>query len=873
MKQNKKLLCVLLSILFLTVPLGIVALSPIGSTTLIDSAIPAAEYDFESRREPVSVLVYNEFSDNDPGGEYDNTMSDLQSEYGYKFEYDNLTDYTHLEGVIHDYDVLLLIEQELASYAQIDTVASAWNGFISEWVDNGGVLICMDHWSTSESAYYPTARILNNTGLMRIYNSTARIGQSITISDSFDPLAFGVSAYTGPSGSSSFDTPDGIEVFGTGGQTVVAHRYFGSGHVVMLGFDLYSHDANPVTILTNAVRLTRLAVFDNSRTQRFDPYSGYNDFATHIQENYGFAIATMNTWDEDMMMASEVFVSGTTSSVNPYDPTEVNFITDYVASGRGLLILTDIGYFGNTTDTLLTEFGFERNQTMTFVGDTDDNEGVTYQPTFGFGNVANHSATIYSTNVQLMGPTAFTAIPAQATPLIWTDSDGTAVWSMGGEASGLAVAASVHRGAGRMVAISDDDFLTDTNNDGDGSSDFYDLNNEYFLSSIMVWLSAAGIPEKTILFEQSHTSSASIGSIREAAWLLSFNGFNLRWASHFSEQLINEADILFIANGLQSYLAPEIDVIREYVAGGGGLFIYCDWTTYSDQVNPIIAEFGMEVNSTNYLSDTDDGSVDSPPSSYIAYFDNNIRPHPITQGVRRIEIDRSCGFSEIGTGTALVVTDIDGTAAWRNTTHSDLGAADAVPVIAATEFEFGRVVVLPDINFLSTGDPDNDGPGTLYDSDNDVLTANIFYWLSQNRAPIVEVLFPNGGELLNGTQIVEWTALDFDSDPLIFNVFYSDNNGSDWTLLESDLLVQEYEWNTTQHDDGTSYMILVEVSDGQLGGQDVSDDPFELDNFADPPGPGLPIDPLLLAIIGAGVVVVLLILVILMKKKGGGKKK
>jgi len=106
---------------------------------------------------------------------------------------------------------------------------------------------------------------------------------------------------------------------------------------------------------------------------------------------------------------------------------------------------------------------------------------------------------------------------------------------------------------------------------------------------------------------------------------------------------------------------------------------------------------------------------------------------------------------------------------------------------------------------------------------------------------------------------------------MIYNVFYSDNNGSDWTLLVSDLLVQEFEWNTTLHDDGTSYMIRVEVSDYTLGAMDDSDAPFELDNFVGPPGPGL--DPMLLALIAAGVIVVVLILVILMKKKGGGKKK
>ena len=873
MKNNKKLLCVLLSILFLTVPMGIVASAPTGSTTLTDSATLADEYDFVNRREPLSILVFNQYSDNAGGGEYENTMAQLKLEYGYTFEYDNLTDYTLLEEVIHDYDVFLLIEQEEASYAEMDVVADAWTSLLPGWVDDGGVLVCLDYWTAIDTWYAPTARILNNTNLMRTYNHDTRTSDPVTITNSFDPLAFGVSAFTATNGAMGFDTPDGDPIFSSVGLTVAAHRYFGFGHIVMLGFDFFTIEPNQRIILANAVRLSRLAVFDNSHAQTHDPYGGFNDFATHIQENFGFAIATMNTWDENMVQSCQVLVAGSNGlSPLPYSVNEVNLITGFVASGGGLFIMTDIWWYGNSTDPILAEFGFARNNTPQWISDSDDNEGAIGQPYYGDNNRANHSTTIGVSTIQLFGSTAFTSIPADAIPFLWTDSDGTAQWGGASDASGLTLAASLKYGAGRVVAIADGDFLSDSNNDADATNDFYDFTNAQLASSVMIWLSASGISEKTILFEQSHTPYYSVSSITTAARLLSFNGFNVRWEGHFSEQLIDEADVIVIYNGASNYTAPEIDVLREFVERGGGLFLICDWSTYYEETNEIISPFGMIVNGSSYLTDLDDGWVDPSPSSYIAYEGGNIGAHPIMAGVSRIEIDRGCGFSAIGSGTALVTTDNDGTAGWRNLTATVTGSADAVPVIVATEYDHGRVIVLPDINFLSAGDSDGDSYGTLYDSDNDVFITNAFYWLSENRAPIVEVVFPNGGELLNGTITVSWNAVDFDSDPLIFNVFYSDNNGSDWTLLVADLLVQEYAWNTTQHDDGNSYMILVEASDGQLGGQDVSDDPFELDNFVGG-GPGLPIDPLLLVIIGAGVVVVLLILVILMKKKGGSKKK
>jgi hypothetical protein len=194
--------------------------------------------------------------------------------------------------------------------------------------------------------------------------------------------------------------------------------------------------------------------------------------------------------------------------------------------------------------------------------------------------------------------------------------------------------------------------------------------------------------------------------------------------------------------------------------------------------------------------------------------------------------------------------------------------------MAADEYGYGRLVFSADYHFPRYNyDGDSDGVNNLYDADNPLLILNTVYWLSENRAPSVEVTNPNGGEILSGMKTVNWTAVDFDSNPLTFDVYFSDNNGTDWTPLATGLSVLEYEWNTTLHDDGIGYMIRVEVSDGILGATDDSDTPFELDNFEEPTPPGgFPIDPMLLAAIIGGVLVVVIIVIIMMKRGGGGKK-
>ncbi|MFW9788230.1 MAG: hypothetical protein ACFFE1_11180, partial [Candidatus Thorarchaeota archaeon] len=813
---------------------------------------PAAEYDFTNRREPISILVYNEYSDNLGGGEYDHTMGELQAEYGYRLEFDNLTDYTSLDGMIADYDVLLIVEQELATYAEMDTVASAWSSFLPGWVDEGGVLICMDYYTPTVPGYGQTARILNSSSLMRTYNTTSRTSISVTITDSFDPLAFGVSAYSGPDGTYSFDTPDGNPVFSSSGQTVVAHRYLGLGHVVMLGFDLYAIDPNPVTILGNAVRLTRLAVFDYTHNQQANPYGILDTFSLELTQ-YGFAIATMDSWDATLIQTCEVFVVPNTSTGPlPFSTNEIDLLDEYVAAGGGLLLMTDYWDFGNNTDGLLERFGYARNYSSYYFADTDDNDGNSYQPTFGADNLANHSTTFGVTDFKLFGGTAFEEIPAGATPIIWSDSDGTAIWGLGpDEAAGLTIAAASHHGAGRVFAISDGDWAHSPYVSEKGNLDFG--------TGIMCWLSAAGLVEKTVLFDNSKIPAISLSSFNFMNSFLAFNGFNLMWMNDFYEDLVDQADVLIIPDGSENYTISEIGVIVDFVSRGGGLFVLADNTVYCEQVNPVVAEFGLQYNNTGgAISDSDDYIS---ATTYIILDGDNIANHPIMTGVERIELDLNNGFVTVGTGTALLSTDTDDTASWTLG-----GLANGVPVFAATTFGMGRVVAIADYNLPATGDYDGDNYINLYDSDNDVFFANAFFWFIQNRAPIVEVVFPNGGELLNGTHFIEWTAADANRDELTFEVFISDNNGSDWSSLAGGIHSLQYEWNTTLHDDGTTYKVRVVASDGFLTGQDDSDGPFELDNFAG--GPGFPIDPTLLAIIGGVVVVVLIIVVVLSKKRG-----
>ncbi len=99
-----------------------------------------------------------------------------------------------------------------------------------------------------------------------------------------------------------------------------------------------------------------------------------------------------------------------------------------------------------------------------------------------------------------------------------------------------------------------------------------------------------------------------------------------------------------------------------------------------------------------------------------------------------------------------------------------------------------------------------------------------------NIAPEVYVIQPNGGERINGTYEIRWSANDPNSDVLTVNISYSPNGGDTWTQLATGVTESPFPWDTTTVMNGTSYLIQVEASDGIYTEIDVSDKPFEIAN-------------------------------------------
>ena len=422
--------------------------------------------------------------------------------------------------------------------------------------------------------------------MIHIYDPVGANSHQIDVFDQSDALARNVATFTAVSGTFSFDCPDATKVMedNTDARPTVVHKTMGKGHVVVLGFDMFNVQSDQDFLLMNAVLLHQHVVFDNSHTQSYSITSGYSEIADTLPY-YGFSVSSMNIFNPSVLESCEILVI--TLCIDEYNATEISIIHDFVNSGGGLFIFTEWGTFGGTLDGLINDFGFVRNTTA-YLLDTDEHSTFDYWPQYTQpDNFEIHSATLGVDVVEMYAGTGFISMPATATPLIVTDTDGTSTWDDSNPALGIPIAAANLVGAGRIVVLGDNAPLRDSDVDSDGTSGFTDSDNAIFMRDSFSWLAGAGIPEQTVVFDQSHSPYGYIHSNwAPLANFLMFNGYNLEYMYTFDPTAYADADILVICDGDVGYNATEIAQIKSYVAGGGGLLLWGDNGIYgqTDQI-------------------------------------------------------------------------------------------------------------------------------------------------------------------------------------------------------------------------------------------------------------------------------------------------
>lgn len=98
------------------------------------------------------------------------------------------------------------------------------------------------------------------------------------------------------------------------------------------------------------------------------------------------------------------------------------------------------------------------------------------------------------------------------------------------------------------------------------------------------------------------------------------------------------------------------------------------------------------------------------------------------------------------------------------------------------------------------------------------------------------LLYPTGGEQLEGTITVKWCSVtDFSGHSVSYTLYYSDYEKGPWEELATDLTTSEYEWDTTTiEDDWSSWLylkVVAECSEGLTSEYSlIHGDSFEITN-------------------------------------------
>jgi len=121
-----------------------------------------------------------------------------------------------------------------------------------------------------------------------------------------------------------------------------------------------------------------------------------------------------------------------------------------------------------------------------------------------------------------------------------------------------------------------------------------------------------------------------------------------------------------------------------------------------------------------------------------------------------------------------------------------------------------------------------DGSLSRFDESDFLFTIN-----NVNEAPSILVLYPNGGETVDDTITITWSASDSDYDTLSFTVYYRESTGS-WIQLIAGISANSYAWNTNSIVDGDYYIRIV-ASDGSLTAEDTSDTYFTITHVNNAP--------------------------------------
>ena len=124
------------------------------------------------------------------------------------------------------------------------------------------------------------------------------------------------------------------------------------------------------------------------------------------------------------------------------------------------------------------------------------------------------------------------------------------------------------------------------------------------------------------------------------------------------------------------------------------------------------------------------------------------------------------------------------------------------------EYNYWNDWIVPDNDSDRIVDQPYSIDGSANNQDLYPLTVPYSQYVHELTTPFI--LYPNGGEILSDIITIQWTtSIDSWDHNVSYTLFYSEDGGTTWILLQTDLTDTSYDWDTNTVADGTNYLIYV----------------------------------------------------------------
>ncbi|MBU4485395.1 MAG: T9SS type A sorting domain-containing protein, partial [Candidatus Delongbacteria bacterium] len=205
----------------------------------------------EELKGDIQILAWTTYAD--MAREYPNTLNAISQYFtDYTVSTSTSTNPAALNAELSGKDIFLIPEQEGGSASIFTSLGSSWATTLTNFVNNGGTVI----FCGSNGVYYPAHEILNSSGLMTMSYSDWEQSGTMTV-DTTHFITDGLPASIPAQDATSLYTitdSSSDELVTMYGNTAIAAKEMGRGHVVLLGYDYYDYDDNAAKLISNAIQ-------------------------------------------------------------------------------------------------------------------------------------------------------------------------------------------------------------------------------------------------------------------------------------------------------------------------------------------------------------------------------------------------------------------------------------------------------------------------------------------------------------------------------------------------------------------------------------------------------------------------------------------